>query len=279
LLPVTGGRTTLLRTALVWLLLEILAASQVRTVHGSTVLWGWLHGLAQPFVWSSQQLGQFATDLATGLRDSRLLLIDHRKTRVELEEARARNLLLREDRAALREANHILRSWVGYEESSLVGRCVFRNLASGRMEIRLDSRIDIVRDTPVLSADGLVGRVVRSSGRSHWVELLTHPAAAVAVQTTDGSVRGLVTGTGQSHRVSVQYIPRSAQLLRGDGLVTSGADGIYPAGIPVSRIIGIRESDAPFLEVSAVPTADLGTLRVVLLLPDWVGSPGPEAWP
>jgi len=275
----TGDRTVLLRTALVWLLLEVLAASQVRTTQGSTVLWSWLHGMAQPFVWTSQQLGEFATDVATGLRDSRLLMLDNRRLLLELEEARARNLLLEEDRAALREANRMLQSWIGYEESSLVGRCVFRNLAQGRLEIRLDTGVELARDTPVLSANGLVGRVVRSSGHSHWIELLTHPAAAVAVQTTDGSVRGLATGTGRTDEVSVQFVPRSADLLRGDGFVTSGADGIYPAGIPVARITGIRESDAPFLEILAAPTADLGTLRVVLLLPEWIGSSSPEGWP
>jgi rod shape-determining protein MreC len=238
-----------------------------------------LHSGARPFVWTSQQLGAFTTDLATGLRDSRLLLIDNRRLRLALEEARARNLLLEEDRAALRDANRMLQSWVGFEERSLVGRCIFRNLAQGRMEIRLDTRDEIARDTPVLGADGLVGRVIRSSRKSHWVELLTHPAAAVAVQTTDGSVRGLITGTGRTDQVSVQYIPRTADLLRGDGLLSSGADGIYPAGIPVARITAIRESDAPFLEVRAEPTADLGTLRVVLLLAEWTGSSPSEKWP
>jgi rod shape-determining protein MreC len=79
--------------------------------------------------------------------------------------------------------------------------------------------------------------------------------------------------------VSVLYVPRAADLLRGDGLITSGADGIYPAGIPVARITRIRETDAPFLEIRARPTVDLATLRVVLLLPGWIGTTSSEEWP
>jgi cell shape-determining protein MreC len=56
-------------------------------------------------------------------------------------------------------------------------------------------------------------------------------------------------------------------------LVTSGGDGIYPPGIPAARVTRIRESDEPFLEVTAISTADLYAARMVLFLPEWA----PEA--
>jgi rod shape-determining protein MreC len=123
-------------------------------------------------------------------------------------------------------------------------------------------------DTPVVGATGLVGRVIRSSRRSCWIETLTHPAAAVAVMTQSGEIEGLVTGDG-TRDVAVEYVSRNAELLRGELLVTSGADGIYPPGIPVAAVSRIRESDAAFLEVLATPAVDLSRVRVVLLLPDW----------
>lgn len=110
--------------------------------------------------------------------------------------------------------------------------------------------------------------MVRSAHRTLWLELITHPAAAVAVHTRDGTVPGLATGSG-SLELEVAYVARTARLLRGDLLYTSGADGIYPPGIPVAEVVRIRESDATFLEVVARPLAELPTTRVVLLLPDW----------
>jgi rod shape-determining protein MreC len=64
-------------------------------------------------------------------------------------------------------------------------------------------------------------------------------------------------------------VPRQAALERGALLVTSGGDGIYPPGIPAARVARIRESNEPFLEVTAVSTADLQAIRIVLLLPEW----------
>jgi rod shape-determining protein MreC len=150
----------------------------------------------------------------------------------------------------------------------LVGRCSYRDLAGGKMEVRTAQPVHLRRDTAVVAADGLVGRIVRSEGQRHWLQLLTHAAAAVAVQTEDSLVQGLALGTG-GVALTVAYVPRQAVLERGDLFVTSGADGIYPPGIPTVRVIRVRESDEPFLEVTAVSTADHRMTRMVLILPEW----------
>jgi rod shape-determining protein MreC len=93
-------------------------------------------------------------------------------------------------------------------------------------------------------------------------------AAAVAVRTTDGGLNGLALGTG-AEALTVAYVPRQGHLERGAVLVTSGGDGIFPPGIPAVEVIRVRETEDPFLEVRAVPTVNLNTVRVVLILPDW----------
>ena len=67
---------------------------------------------------------------------------------------------------------------------------------------------------------------------------------------------------------------RQANLERGTVLMTSGGDGIFPPGIPTARIVRVRESDDPFLEVRAVSSADLRTARVVLILSQWSARDG-----
>jgi len=140
------------------------------------------------------------------------------------------------------------------------------------MEVRTARSFILAHDTPVVSAKGLVGRVLRSEGHRHWLQLLTHAAAAVAVQTEDSLVHGLALGTG-SNALTIAYVPRQATLERGTLLVTSGGDGIYPPGIPAARVTRIRESDEPFLEVTAISTADLHAIRMVLILPEWAPAP------
>jgi rod shape-determining protein MreC len=265
---VTENRTLLLRTALIWLLLELLAATQVRSASGVPIVWEWLRAVAEPAVWTARHLGELTTDLVFGLRNTQRLLAENQQLRTQLQESSARIQLLEEDRTALRQATSMLQMVTGFEASSVAGRCIYRNLRIGQMEVRIGPSTVIPADTPVVSAGGLVGRVVHGRRGSCWVELLTHPAAAVAVQTPDGSVQGLVTGAGPSS-LSVDYVPRTAGLLRGGILVTSGADGIYPPGIPVAEVTRIRESDASFLEVAAMPLVDVATVRAVLLLPLW----------
>jgi cell shape-determining protein MreC len=195
---VSENRTLMLRTVLLWLLLELLAATQIRSPAGTPVAWEWLRTAVSPLVWTAQQLGELTTDLVFGLRSTQRLLAENQSLRSELQEARSRIVLLEEDRAASREASALLDTIEGFNSSSIVGRCVYRNLRLGRMELLVDAGHTIARDAPVVASSGLVGRVVDTAHRRCWVELLIHPAAAVAVQTADGSVHGLATGSGIS---------------------------------------------------------------------------------
>jgi rod shape-determining protein MreC len=271
------SRTYALRTILVWCLLELLAALQVPAVGGGPVIFSWIRTLVEPLSMVAHGTVEFAVDLSLGVRGLRLAMVENREMRVELETLRARQMLLQTDLDALREIGDFAGPDAEFDAGSLIGRCTYRDLIAGTMEVRTAQSMILARDTPVVSADGLVGRVMRSEGRRHWLQLLTHAAAAVAVQTDDSRVHGLALGTG-SNALAIAYVPRQAELERGALLVTSGGDGIYPPGIPTARVTRVRESDDPFLEVFAVSTTDLRAIRMVLLLPQWApaangGSP------
>lgn len=264
-------RSTALRTILVWVLLELVAALQVQTVGGSPVLYSWIRTVVEPAVLIAERAVDLGIDLVLGIRGVEELIVDRRQMRLQLEELQARELLLQVDLDALREIGDFGGAGVELEAGALVGRCSYRDLVGGTMEVRTAHPVLLRRDTPVVSAQGLAGRIIRSEGQRHWLQLLTHAAAAVAVQTEDSLVHGLALGTG-GEALTVAYVPRQAVLERGDLLVTSGADGVYPPGIPTVRVVRVRESDDPFLEVTAVSTADHRATRMVLMLPEW--APG-----
>lgn len=264
-------RSTALRTILVWTLLELLAALQVQTASGSPVLYSWIRTVVEPAVLIAERTVDLGVDLILGIRGVQELIVDRRQMRLQLEELQAREMLLQVDLDALREIGDFGGAGGELEAGALVGRCSYRDLVGGTMEVRTAHPTLLRRDTPVVSAQGLVGRIIRSEGQRHWLQLLTHAAAAVAVQTEDSLVHGLALGTG-GEALTVAYVPRQAVLERGDLLVTSGADGIYPPGIPTVRVVRVRESDDPFLEVTAVSTVDHRATRMVLILPEW--APG-----
>jgi len=267
-------RAVFFRTALLWGLLEILAAWQVRTSDGPILL-SWLRAVIHPVIATADRVGDLTMDFGLGIHDLQRVITDNRRLRLELEEIRSRELLLEEDLRALREASRLAGPVSEFEAGARVARCTFRDLGAGSMEVRTVNRVMIPHDAPVVTSGGLVGRVVRSEGHRHWLQILTHVAAAAAVQTTDGSLNGLALGTG-TDALAVAYVPRQGHLERGMILVTSGGDGIFPPGIPVVQVVGVRETEDPFLEVSAVPTVNLQTVRVVLILPDWSAGSGGE---
>ena len=263
----TESRSFLLRLMLVWCLLELLAASQARTPDGSPVIWQWVRSSVAPLVNTSSRIGSSVGHVVDDVGATSRMLVETGRMRLELEELRARQLVLSEDLASLRDGSALLQATTMFEPRGVVGRCVFRDPARGRMEVVVDRDVTVGHDTPVLSARGLVGRVVQVRGERCWIELLTHPASAVAVQTADGALHALATGTGRIDQLEILYVPRTAEILQGSVLQTSGADGIHPPGIPVASVTSVRETDAAFLEVRAAPYAELTTLRVVLLLP------------
>jgi rod shape-determining protein MreC len=269
------SRALVLRTILVWTLLELLAALQVPSGGGGPILFSWLRTLVEPVAMVAEGTVNFVVDLGVGARGLHRAMTENQELRSELEELQARHLLLQADLDALRQISDFSGPSGEFGAGSVIGRCAYRDLTSGTMEVRTTQPMMLELDTPVVSANGLVGRVMRSEGHRHWLQLLTHSAAAVAVQTDDSMVQGLALGTG-TDLLTVAYVPRQAELERGAMLVTSGGDGIYPPGIPTASVIRVRESDDPFLEVTAACTADLRATQMVLILPRWAPARSAE---
>jgi rod shape-determining protein MreC len=264
------------RTVLVWIALELAAAAQLPAANGGSLLWSWLRVTSRPVTTTAARVGQTAVDLWRGVVSTRSLAIRTRTLREELDSCRTRLELVEEDLVTLRQAARLPVLEGEMADGAVAARCTFRNLGLGRMEVLAGGRSGVRTGTAVVGPGGLVGRVVRVEMDRCWVELITHPAAAVAVRSPDGQVQGLATGNGTT-RLDVEFVPRRATLLRGSLLETSGADAVYPPGLEVARVSALRESDGPFLEVAAEPTARLADLRVVMLLPS-VAASEPGGW-
>jgi rod shape-determining protein MreC len=268
---VTDRHILVLRTILLWVLLELVAAAQVQTPGGELVLWSWGRAAVSPILWAGETMGSLVADLVTGITDSSRLVIANSRLQLELESARVMQQITAEDMAAQLELSPLAALVPNLSATAVPARTTFRDLARGRMIVLVAVDRRIATDTPVVASTGIIGRVIRSQGRRCWIELITHPVAAIAIQTTDGRVQGLAVGS-DAGTLDIQSIPRQAQLLRGDELISSGADGIYPPGLPVGRVTAVRESASAFLEVRAEPAATIATTRVVLLLDGWMGG-------
>jgi rod shape-determining protein MreC len=124
-----------------------------------------------------------------------------------------------------------------------------------------------VEDTPVLCTEGTVGRIYRAGLSVATVLLLIDPSSRIAVVGSDGRATGIVYGMGAGEPLKVKYVGMSSQLERGEILVTSGMDGVYPKGLPVAKISSVRRGEGTlFMDVEATPLVDIPRLEEVLLL-------------
>ncbi len=126
---------------------------------------------------------------------------------------------------------------------------------------------NISPDTPVVTPQGMVGRVMRVGMSVCTVLLLSDPNSAIPVISQQTRTPGVAVGRGAGAELSVRYMNMNAPLLQGELLVTSGLAGIFPKGVPVCEVVSVKHSELSlFLTVRAKPLVDPGLLEEVLLL-------------
>jgi len=130
----------------------------------------------------------------------------------------------------------------------------------------------VKRDMAVVSPGGVVGRVVMPSAHAAKVQLLVDRNAAAAVMVEKTRAQGIVLGTGES-LLRLEYVNTTASIEKGDVLVTSGIDGIYPQGFVVGTIVELEKAGATFRRIRVKPAVDFSTLEQVLVVlgPGMVG--------
>jgi len=123
-----------------------------------------------------------------------------------------------------RELRELLDASSDLHEKILVSELVAADTASFSRHITIDKGYsdDVFAGQPVLDATGIIGQVNHVSPLSSTVILLTDPDHALPVQVIRNGLRGVLMGSGPSNRLSLAYVPNSADIQVGDKLVSSG---------------------------------------------------------
>ncbi|SHJ21840.1 rod shape-determining protein MreC [Halodesulfovibrio aestuarii] len=123
------------------------------------------------------------------------------------------------------------------------------------------------KNTPVVTHEGVVGRIVKAGPTTSSALLLTDLNSRIAVISSHNRTRGLLVGSGSRDELQLKYVPINAELEEGELLVTSGLAGAYPKGLPIAKIVSITHSDISlFKTVKAKPLAGLSNLEEIILL-------------
>jgi rod shape-determining protein MreC len=121
--------------------------------------------------------------------------------------------------------------------------------------------------SPVINERGVVGQVTRVFPLSAEVTLLSDKDAAIPVMNLRSGQRGAAFGSPATAGLEMRFVAGNADVREGDELVTSGLDGIYPAGLAVARVARVeRRTDATFARVELDSAVPLDAVRHVLVL-------------
>jgi rod shape-determining protein MreC len=134
----------------------------------------------------------------------------------------------------------------------------------------------VLRGMPVVTPDGIVGKVIQAYPIASEVLLITDPDFAAGVMTQKG-VRGNLKGQGTT-QCRVDYVPFEDKVEVGEIFYTSGDDRVFPRGFPAGVVKSVRAAQ-PFKEIMLEPTGLQKGLEDVLILIQGVHQAIPESPP
>ena len=109
---------------------------------------------------------------------------------------------------------------------------------------------EIEKNSPVISEQGLVGRINNIGALTAEVLLLQDIRSSVPIISEESSLHGILNGKGLDRKGELQFIKKTANFKKGEMIFTSGLGGIYPKGLPIGKISSISDPvDSEFLKV------------------------------
>lgn len=268
-------------------LLALVATSlALLTAHYGESASGALHSIQRGFLEILAPLQEGASralkpprDLVNFIGDALDAKSENKHLKKDLEDARRQ---LAASQTAERE-NKQLRGLVNLDSSPTPGltnhyvtaRVIARSPTVWYSTLTIDkgSSSGIRRDQPVITGDGLVGRISATAPNAAQVMLITDHSSAVSAQAVPDGANGLIQpAVGNPDDLLLNYVQKGKAVKQGQLVVTAGwqagtLKSLFPRGIPIGRI---TKADPGELEVyqraHLKPFGDLRQIDVVQVI-------------
>ncbi len=192
----------------------------------------------------------------------------------ENEFLREKNIQLANELSSLKETkleNIRLSRELGLKEKSISGvviaRIVGKSLIQARNTITLNvgDNDSVKVNMPVITDDGLVGRVVSVSKNYSIAQILYNRNLNISVKDQRSRVDGILNYDGAGNLV-INNVPKSADVKPGDLIITSPYSNYFPSGIPVGTVVEEGNLDNLFKKIIVEPSVSFTDLEEVFIL-------------
>jgi len=175
----------------------------------------------------------------------------------------------------LREENANLRAQLDFKRARkdlkliaahVIGKTVSPYARVLSIEVDLGAGDGIREGMPVVTEQGLVGRLQQVSGKYAEVMLVADQKSSVHVKVSAKGVTGTVEGLGlqDEYTARLMYLQRAIRPQPGDTVVTSGHDKIFPPGLEVGYIQKSEERQKGlYYELKVAPAVNFSVLETV----------------
>jgi rod shape-determining protein MreC len=233
---------------------------------------GFLHKFVLRIIAPPQQAFHWTIASIRDCFRNRVLLVDLKQENLRLQEEVRRlqreNNELRESARAVERLQRLLlfkervpATMVPAEVIAYSPSAWFRTIV-----INKGDRDGVRKDMPVVTWEGVVGRVMRTSPGSSIILLVIDRNSSVDVLVQRTRTKGIVEGDGES-RCQLRYVPRTADIQIGDRIITSGLGGVFPKGLSMGKVVSVEKKDyGLFQTVEVRPSADFLRLEEVMVI-------------
>src|SRR5450631_651259 len=192
---------------------------------------------------------------------------ENRDLKYEIENLRLKQVRLSEDAEQARR----LQALLGFKEQFILKTVAAQVIGFSGSELSRAVYIDkgesagIGRDMAVITADGVVGKVLRVYKTVSLVLLIDDQTSGVGAVLAKSRLQGILRGT-PSGEVELQKILSDEQVEPGEQILTSGGDQIFPKGLPAGTVVSVSQGPEAFLNIRIRTAARLSKLEEVLVI-------------
>lgn len=225
--------------------------------------------LGTPFYWASavpERIEHWGSELLSSKTD---LINENHSLRQERLIYRGRLQRMSELAAENLRLLQLLNASKSVVESVILTEVIGNSHNPQRHTVTIDRGTDdeAYLGQPVLDAEGLMGQLITVHDTHSIVLLISDARHALPVKVLRNGVRSIAEGTSDFNRLTLRFVPPTADIEVGDQLVSSGLGGRFPAGYPVGEVSSIgKTADSEFINVEVEPFASLNRSTHLLLV-------------
>jgi rod shape-determining protein MreC len=192
---------------------------------------------------------------------------ENRDLKQQIERLRIEQVRLNQDAEQARRLQALLGFREHFISKTLAAQVIGSSGSEQSRSIYIDkgSRDGIKPDMAVITAEGVVGKVLRVFKTTSQVLLLNDQTSGVGAILEKTRLQGVLRGTALGE-VVLEKVMSDETVAPGERVLTSGGDQIFPKGLPVGTVTKVSPGSELFLNIRVKPAADLNRLEEVLVI-------------